>query len=69
MKPSTLPTNPNSFGSVEDVEGLGMAYSLNQRLARWAFNMTQDVKIPDSPALQKQREAWVGFPNAQPRCA
>jgi purine nucleoside permease len=27
--------------------------------------MTRNVKIPDTPALAKQREAWVGFPNAQ----
>jgi purine nucleoside permease len=65
MKPNTLPTDPNSFGAVESPEELGMAYSLNQPLARWAFAMTKNVVIPDTPALAKQREAWKGFPNAQ----
>lgn len=65
MKPNTLPTDPNSFGSVESPEELGMAYPLNQTLARWAFEMTKNVAIPDTPALKKQREAWKGYPNAQ----
>jgi purine nucleoside permease len=65
MKPNTLPTDPNSFGSVESPEELGMAYPLNQTLARWAFELTKNVAIPDTPALKKQREAWKGYPNAQ----
>jgi purine nucleoside permease len=65
MKPNTLPTDANSFGSVESPEELGMAYPLNQGLARWAFNRTKNVAIPDTPELRKQREAWKGFPNAQ----
>jgi purine nucleoside permease len=65
LEPNTLPTDPNSFGSVESPEELGMAFPLNQGLARWAFNLTRNVVIPDTPALQKQREAWKGFPNAQ----
>ena len=63
--PNTLPTDPNSFGSAESADELGMAYPLNQDLARWAFNLTRNVLIPDSPALQQQRKAWNGFPNAQ----
>ena len=65
MKPNTLPTDPNSFGSVESPEELGMAYPLNQGLANWAFEKTRNVAIPDTPALARQREAWKGFPNAQ----
>lgn len=65
LKPNTLPTDPNSFGSVEDVAELSMAYPLNQGLARWAFERTRNVAIPDTPELRKQREAWKGFPNAQ----
>jgi purine nucleoside permease len=65
MKPNTLPTDPNSFGSVESTDELGMAYSLNQGLALWAYGLTRDVVIPDTPALKQQREAWKGFPNAQ----
>jgi purine nucleoside permease len=65
MQPNTLPTDANSFGSVESPEELGMAYPLNQGLARWAFNLTKSVAIPDTPALKQQRAAWKGFPNAQ----
>jgi len=65
MKPNTLPSDPNSFGSVESADELGMAYALNKDLVMWAFAMTRAVVIPDSPTLQKQREAWKGFPNAQ----
>jgi purine nucleoside permease len=64
-KPNTLPTDPNSFGSVESADELGMAYALNQGLARWAFELTKNATIPDTPTLQKQREAWKGYPNAQ----
>jgi len=65
MKPNTLPTDANSFGSVESPEELGMAYPLNQGLTLWAYSLTRDVTIPDTPALKQQREAWKGFPNAQ----
>ena len=65
LRPNTLPSDPNSFGSVESADDLGMAYPLNRELAQWAFTMTRDVVIPDTPALAKQREAWKGYPNAQ----
>jgi purine nucleoside permease len=65
MKPNTLPSDPNSFGSAESADDLGMAYPLNQSLARWAYEMTRSTAIPDTPELQKQRALWRGFPNAQ----
>ena len=65
MKPNTLPTDANSFGSVESPEELGMAYPLNPGLTLWAYGLTRNVAIPDSPALRQQRDAWKGFPNAQ----
>jgi purine nucleoside permease len=65
LKPNTLPTDPNGFGSVESADELGMAYPLNRGLAQWAFNMTRNTVIPDTPQLAKQREAWNGYPNAQ----
>jgi purine nucleoside permease len=63
--PNTLPTDPNSFGSAESADDLGMAYALNQALAQWAYNRTRNVVIPDTPELRKAREAWQGYPNAQ----
>lgn len=64
-KPNVLPNDPNSFGGVTDAGKLNMALELNQGLASWAFDRTKDVTIPDTPALQKERGAWKGFPNAQ----
>jgi purine nucleoside permease len=32
---------------------------------QWAYDMTHNVVIPDTPALMQQRQAWSGFPNAQ----
>ena len=63
--PDKLPDNPDSFAGMTDAGKLSMALPLNQGLARWAFEMTKDVAIPDSPELQKARAAWTGFPNAQ----
>jgi purine nucleoside permease len=65
MRPNTLPTDPNGFGSAVSPDELGMAYALNRGFVQWAFDMTRDVKIPDTPELAQQRAAWVGHPNAQ----
>ncbi|CAN7362093.1 purine nucleoside permease [Phenylobacterium sp. LjRoot225] len=63
--PNKLPDNPDSFAGMTDAGKLNMALKLNPGLARWAFDMTKDTPIPDSPELQKARAAWKGFPNAQ----
>jgi purine nucleoside permease len=64
-QPNTLPSDPKSFGAVESADELGMAYPLNKGLVQWAFDMTRDVVIPDTPQLAHQRAAWTGYPNAQ----
>ncbi len=63
--PNTLPANTESFAGFTDTGKLAMALKLNQSLATWAFDMTRDVKIPDSPELARARAAWTGYPNAQ----
>lgn len=65
QKPNSLPVDPNSFASAESADDLAMAYPLNQGLATWAYELTKNVQIPDTPALKQQREAWKGYPNAQ----
>ena len=60
-----LPDNPNHFGSVTDVSELSMAYPLNQKLARWAFELTRNTPLSDNARLRAGRAAWVGFPQAQ----
>ena len=64
-RPNELPNDPHSFSGVLDPGKLAMAFPLNQGLARWAYNMTRGVTIPDTPELQKDRAAWEGYPNAQ----
>ena len=63
--PNELPNDPHSFSGVTDPGTLNMALKLNQALARWAYERTKDVKIPDTPALEKARAEWKGFPSAQ----
>lgn len=49
--------------------GAGLAYSmnfpLNAKLARWAWSVSKDVTLVDSPALAAWRGRYSGFPNAQ----
>ena len=63
--PGKLPDDPNSFGGVTDSGKLSVAFKLNPTLTQWAYDMTKAVPIPDTPALQKARAAWKGYPNAQ----
>ena len=63
--PGKLPAATQDFAGFTDTGKLAMAITLNQSLAQWAFDMTKTVAIPDSPALQKARAAWKGYPNAQ----
>ena len=43
----------------------GEVFHLNGALTDWAFKLTRDVKLDDSPELKKERDAFTGFPNAQ----
>lgn len=66
--PNQLPENPDSFAGMTDASDasrLSMAVELNQGLARWAYDMTKNVEIPDTPELREARSAWTGYPNAQ----
>jgi purine nucleoside permease len=42
-----------------------MAYTLNPSLVAWAFALTKDVVIPDTPQMAAYRAGYVGFPNGQ----
>lgn len=39
-------------------------FALNAELARWAFELTADMRIPDTPGLQQGRANYTGFPAA-----
>jgi purine nucleoside permease len=42
----------------------GEAYTLNQDLTAWAFQLTQNAALADSNELRMARARFVGFPNA-----
>ena len=42
-----------------------MVYPLNKKLARWAYQVSRDVPLADSPGLKAWREKYTGFPLAQ----
>jgi purine nucleoside permease len=44
---------------------IGQFYHLNSGLVHWAFTLTKDTPIPDSPGMQKFRGLFVNFPAAQ----
>jgi purine nucleoside permease len=42
----------------------GEAYTLNQDLVAWAFQLTKDVPLADSEEMRVSRARYSGFPNA-----
>jgi purine nucleoside permease len=42
-----------------------MVFELNPKLVAWAFALTKDVALPDTPEIKKFRETYVGQPIAQ----
>jgi purine nucleoside permease len=45
--------------------GEGQVFHLNANLVDWAYQLTRNVELADSPALQRARAPFKGFPNAQ----
>src|SRR5580700_10205958 len=42
----------------------GVAYTLNQDLVTWAYQLTKDVPLADSDEMRVARARYTGFPNA-----
>ena len=42
----------------------GEAYTLNQDLVAWAYQLTKDVPLADSEEMRASRARYTGFPNA-----
>ena len=42
----------------------GELYTLNPALVGWAFQLTKDVPLGDTPAIRAARARFAGFPNA-----
>jgi purine nucleoside permease len=56
---------PNEKPKREGWEPETMAYELNPGLVAWAFRLTKDTPIPDSPAMAELRSLYKGYPEAQ----
>jgi purine nucleoside permease len=55
---------PNEKPKQEEWDPHKMAFALNPSLVAWAYAMTKDVPIPDSPEMAAYRATYVGYPNA-----
>lgn len=42
-----------------------IVFDLNAELAEWAYALTRNTELPDTPAMQKFRALFAGYPNAQ----
>ena len=49
----------------ENVARNGEMFQLNTRLIDWAFNLTKDISLSDTPAMQALRGQYISMPNAQ----
>ena len=63
--PDKLPEKQSNGGWGGAELAYTMNYPLNARLMRWAYELSKQVEIPDSPALREWREKYQGFPEAQ----
>lgn len=43
----------------------GELYTLNPALVDWAYRLTKNVPLADTPAIRTARSRFTGFPNAQ----
>jgi len=43
----------------------GEVFVLNRALARWAYDLTRNIELPDNEILERRRAAYEGYPNAQ----
>ncbi|MGF1530848.1 MAG: purine nucleoside permease [Puniceicoccaceae bacterium] len=46
-------------------ESEGSVFQLNQSLAEWAFELTKETHLIDTPEIAERRALFVGHPNAQ----
>jgi purine nucleoside permease len=43
----------------------GESFRLDSALVDWAYQLTKDTDLGDTPGIKAKRDAYVGFPNAQ----
>lgn len=55
---------PNDRTTKLDTSG-GDVFQLNPALVGWAYGLTKDIKLPDSPEIRAERMRFTGYPKAQ----
>jgi len=55
---------PNDMAGKPDPSG-GEMFAINPGLETWAYNLTRDIELPDSPAIATERAKFVDYPHAQ----
>jgi purine nucleoside permease len=69
--PSDWPTGYLPLGKTKpyeqphEADDGGAVYHLDPGLVEWAYQLTREVELADTEALQRLRERYAGFPNAQ----
>jgi purine nucleoside permease len=58
-------THPDEPPGEGDWSMKPMVFQLDPGLVAWAFRLSKDVHLDDTPALAKYRASYVGHPNAQ----
>lgn len=53
---------PNQLDTGWTVDNI--AFHLNEDLVNWAYDLTKDIELEETPATKKFRAQYVGYPNA-----
>jgi len=61
-RPNQLPDVKMSFGPFDRYAQL---FPLNQRLTKWAYELTKDTPLYYTPEVAEFEKPWTGFPEAQ----
>ncbi|WP_459662703.1 purine nucleoside permease, partial [Novosphingobium sp. 11B] len=55
---------PNDKTTKPDPSG-GEMFQVNPSLEKWAYELTKNIELPDSPAIAVERAKFVDYPHAQ----
>lgn len=55
---------PNDTSAKPDPSG-GEMYEINPSLEKWAYELTRNIELPDSPAIAAERAKFTDYPHAQ----
>ncbi|PNU06339.1 purine nucleoside permease [Novosphingobium guangzhouense] len=55
---------PNDKTARPDPSG-GEMFQINPSLEKWAYDLTKNIELPDSPAIAEERAKFVDYPHAQ----